>query len=298
MIMLTDETTAIDDGILRLQIGGIRVSVQSDTDELLEDFGSLYSGCRAGGLSSDRTIQMKVTRRRRTPLGRMRHVVSGDDDELFTGLRNVELLPYLEWGINWRLITTRTDYLLVHAATLAYKGRGVILAGGSGFGKSTLAAGLVSRGWTYLCDEFALIDPGTLKLHPFPKAICIKAGSFDIIKRLGLPLWRRRHYVKAFKGPVGYIRPQDFPGEKSGDPYPIRYVIFPKYAEGNEPRLYPMAPGRAGFALAGHAFNRAAFGEKAVSILSDVVRRAECYGLESGPIDSTCDLLESVVSSE
>lgn len=297
MIRFADDTSAIDDGILRFQIGDIHVSVQSDTDEFLEDFGSLYSGCRAGRLSSDRTVRMKVTSRRRTALGRKRYVISGDGEELFTDLRKVEVLPYLEWGINWRLLTTRTDHLLLHAATLAHKGRGVILAGGSGFGKSTLAAGLVSRGWTYLCDEFALIDPGTLKLHPFPKAICIKAGSFDIVKGLGLPLWRRRHYVKAFKGAVGYIRPQDFAREKADAPCPIRYVIFPKYAKGNEPRLYPMAPGRAGFALAGHALNRAAFGEKAVSILSDVVRRAECYGLESGPIDSTCDLLESVVSA-
>ena len=36
-------------------------------------------------------------------------------------------------------------------------GEVVGLMGDNGAGKSTLAAGLVARGWTYMCDEFALI---------------------------------------------------------------------------------------------------------------------------------------------
>jgi hypothetical protein len=167
--------------------------------------------------------------------------------------------------------------------------------GNSGVGKSTLAAGLVSRGWTYLSDEFALIDPDTLRLHPFPKAMCIKAGSFDVIRRLNLPLWRRRHFVKAIKGAVGYVRPQDFPPGIVASPCPIRFVVFPKYGEGEEPHLYPIPPGHAGFRLAGHAFNRKAFGTRAVSILSEVVRRAECFGLVSGSIDESCDVIESLL---
>ena len=44
------------------------------------------------------------------------------------------------------------------------------------------------------------------------------------------------------------------------------------------------------------AFSRV-FGKRAVSILSEVAREAECLGLVSGPIEETCDLVESVFSS-
>jgi hypothetical protein len=222
-------------------------------------------------------------------------VISGDGQELFTDRRDLEVLPYLEWGINWRVMATRSNYLQLHSAAMVYGGQGVIFAGASGCGKSTLAAGLLSRGWTYLSDEFGLIDPDTTYLHSFPKALCIKAGSFDLIERLDLPLRRRRHYVKAFKGRVAYISPQDVGPQMEAAPGPIRFVIFPEYIEGGEPRLRPLSPGRAAFALAGHALNRNVFGSRAISILSAVVRGAECFRLESGPLEPTCALIDALV---
>ena len=34
------------------------------------------------------------------------------------------------------------------------------------------------RGWEHLSDEFALIEPNTRDLRPFPKPVCVKAGFF------------------------------------------------------------------------------------------------------------------------
>ncbi|MCP4513786.1 MAG: hypothetical protein GY824_00965, partial [Delftia sp.] len=47
--------------------------------------------------------------------------------------------------------------LLFHAAGLAWQGRGLLLPGGIGAGKSTLAAWLASRGWDYLTDELVFV---------------------------------------------------------------------------------------------------------------------------------------------
>lgn len=296
MIRLDDSRAVPSERCLHYQIGDINVSITGNAEDVLDDFAALYAGDDGRRVTPGPAIRMVVNRSRRATLGRTRYVISGDGEELFSDRRRAEGLPYLEWGINWRVMVRCTSYLQLHAATLSFKGQGVVLVGSSGAGKSTLAAGLISRGWTYLSDEFALIDPDTFYLHPFPKALCIKAGSFDVIKSLHLPLWRRRHYVKAFKGPVGYVRPQDFASNADPTPCPIRCVIFTKYTEGEEPRLYPISPGRAGFSLAGHALNRNAFGPRAVSILSEVVRQAECLGLVSGPIDETCNLVETLLS--
>ncbi|MFQ5810908.1 MAG: hypothetical protein ACE5JM_14925, partial [Armatimonadota bacterium] len=203
------DTLRLDDAGVHFLIGDISVSVRSELEEALEDFTILYSVYRGSCAAADRTIHMEVRAGKRWPLGGRRYAIFGDGEELFTNRRHDEVLPYLEWGINWRVIATRTEYVQLHAATLAYEEQAVVFAGPSGTGKSTLAAGLLARGWRYLSDEFALIDSDTRHVHPFPKALCIKAGSFDVVERLNLPLWRRRHYVKAFKGRVGYLRAQD-----------------------------------------------------------------------------------------
>ena len=57
-----------------------------------------------------------------------------------------------------------------------------------------------------------------------------------------------------------------------------------------------MSRARAAFLLAGQALNRHTFGHEAMAILGDVVRRAKCFGLETGQIDKTCDVIESAVA--
>jgi len=282
---------------LHFRIGDIDISVRSDLDEVLEDYAALYRQYGQVDGRQDRAIRMEVKAGGRTLLGRRRYVICGDGKEMFANRRPEEVLPYLEWGINWRVIATRTEHLQLHAAAMARDGQGVVFSGASGLGKSTLAAGLLARGWSYLSDEFALIDPGTLCIHPFPKALCIKSGSFGIVRDLDLLLYQRRHYYKAFKGRVGFVNPAEVNGPLPPSPSPIRFVIFIKYLAGAEPRLYPISRSQAAFRLAASSFNRSVFGHRAVSILNRVVRGAECFGLEAGPIGASCDLVESLLSN-
>ena len=282
---------------IHYQIGDIDVSLRSELVEVLEDFTSLYRGCPEGTADFDRTIRMDVRASNNVRFGRKRYLVFGDGKRIGSERRWHEVLPSLEWGINSRVIATRSNYLQLHAATMVYRGQGIIFAGTSGCGKSTLAAALLSRGWRYLSDEFALINPNTLFLHPFPKALCIKRGAFKLIQRMSLRFAGRYHYVKHLKGRVGYINPFEAGRNAIGVPSPIRFVIFPKYTEGGEPHLYSVPRPRAVLALAGCALNRNAFDDGAVSLLSKVACGAQCFSLESGPVDTTCSLIESLLSS-
>jgi HprK-related kinase A len=266
----------------------------SELEDVLQDFASLYREFRQDEGIADDPIRMEIRTSRRAWHARRRYVICGDGEELGSARRKTEVVPYLEWGINWRVIARRREYLQLHAAAMVHEGQGLLFAARSGAGKSTLAVGLLSRGWKYLSDEFALINPDTLQLHPFPKALCIKAGAFDVIRRLNVPLWRRRYFVKAFKGRVGYVCPHEVSPHPVAGPSPIRFVIFPKYIEGVRPRVYPLSRAQAALALAGCVMNRDAFGDRGTAILADVVRKAECFGLESGPIEATCDLIESL----
>jgi hypothetical protein len=144
-----------------------------------------------------------------------------------------------------------------------------------------------------MCDEFAMIDTNTYRLLPFPKAVCIKAGAFDLVRRLDLKLSGGR-YVKALKGKVGYISPADLPGAVA-HPCPITHVVFPRYTGHPQSRLRPATDAMAAFMLASHTLNRDVLGGQVAATASRIVRDAQCVILESGDIEDACDLVESIV---
>lgn len=276
-------------------LGSIDIAVRSDLPEVVDDLAALYRGCETAVTDRSNAISMEVRKTSRLPSVRRRYAVFGDGEAFGTDIRRREVLPYLEWGVNWRVVARSTNRLLVHAASMARDGRGVVFAGGSGAGKSTLVAGLVARGWQYLCDEFAMIDASTLELVPFPKAVCVKAGSFDLVRKLNLRLCGDRRYVKALKGEVGYISPSELPAAAATEPCPVRYVVFPRYTGHREPRVRPVTDARAAFMLTSHTLNRGELGERAASAATRIARDAQCLLLESGEIGAACDLIEAVV---
>jgi hypothetical protein len=171
---------------------------------------------------------------------------------------------------------------------------GTIVAGSPGQGKSTLTAGLLSRGWSYLSDEFALIHPTTRLLEPFPKAMCIKAGSFKPVLDLGLPLDTRNVLHKGSKGPVSLIDPLAIRADAVSPPCPVRMIIFPHYEPDTEPAIEFIPRARALFELVQLSFNFTKFRGRGLELLAEVVLGSTCVRVRSGDLRATCDLLESM----
>ena len=73
-----------------------------------------------------------------------------------------------EMGMNLQVALGHRRHLLLHAAVVARDDRAILMSGVSGAGKSTLSLMLSQRGWRFLGDEFAMIDPDTGWAHPFP----------------------------------------------------------------------------------------------------------------------------------
>ncbi len=278
-----------DKAAVRCAIGGFTVHLDSDLKQVLQDFAALYPPA-PGGPRSQRIIQIDVRRSGRSRLGRRLYRVYADGEEV-GGCRAANgVFPLVEWGINLRIIATASEYLQLHAASLSFEGNGFIFAGDSGCGKSTLAAALLTRRWRYLCDEFALLDRDTLLLQPFPKALCIKAGSYQAVRRMGLSFARRRDYVKAFKGRVGYISANDAVAE----PAPVRFVVFPTYGHGAPACIRPMSRARAALELRRCCFNRHEFADQAIPLIAATVEGAACFSLTVGDPEETAKLLESL----
>ncbi|MCP4592735.1 MAG: hypothetical protein GY842_18525 [bacterium] len=274
------------------RVGPVEIELSSSLADAAEDFAALYRHWLLTPPLGPASIRIRVRQEQRTRWGAKRYTIEGDGERIFGQVRPEEVLPYVEWAINYRVIATRTEFLQLHAAVLAWRGNGVMLVGPSGSGKSTLTAALAARGWDYLSDEFALIDPVSLRAHAFPKALCIKSGSFALVRDLGLPLWDRRPYVKAFKGRVAYVSPHDVRTQTT--PTPIRLIVFPQYT-GGRMALHTVSRARTVFSLTANAFNPHLFGERLVEVLSGIAHGAQCVALEPGELDHTCNQLAKLI---
>lgn len=281
-----DRLRASADPAVNVRLGPIAVVVRGAHRPALADFARLYGDDDRTDTPAEQQIELNIVR---LPGLRRRYRIADGGGVIFDDLRAGEVLPYLEWAVNYAFLNHCRRFVLLHAATVCWHGMGMALVGPSGSGKSTLAASLVARGAEYLCDEFALVDPETLRLHPFPRALCVKAGAFALIRALGLPLWRRRSYVKAFKGRVGYVRAGDLrPARRC---VPLDVVVFPRFTGAGGPMLHRMARSQAAFALAGAVLNSHLHRGSTAETAARIAARATCRILEVGPPAATADLL-------
>jgi hypothetical protein len=88
----------------------------------------------------------------------------------------------------------RPDSVLLHAALLSRQGRGIIVVGPCGAGKSTLACSLWRHGWSLLGDDGAIFDQGALDTRcapvarPTPRRVSLRMPSREL---LGEEMWSR-----------------------------------------------------------------------------------------------------------
>ncbi|MBI4718596.1 MAG: hypothetical protein HY763_12375 [Planctomycetes bacterium] len=283
--------------IQHVQLGIVDACLSTSVPRLARDYAALYGHAMVERCVPAR-IRVKVRRKPFSLWHRPRFEVLVNGRLQFEPARQDELLPHVEWAVNWEIPRAFPQHLHLHAAAMEVGGAGVVFPGVSGSGKSTLAAGMLARGWRYLCDEFAIVEAQTLALQPYPRAICIKMPSFPVIESLGLRLHGRRHYLKGSKGRVGFLDPRAVrPGAVAGS-CPVRFVVFPRYVAGATPQLLPLHRAEAAFALHEVCFNLLGCRTPGVDVLVRLIRQARCYRLISGDIHRTCDLLQGLVEAK
>ena len=157
-------------------------------------------------------------------------VRTGHDSYSLTrsGKRRVEvanpgdLLYAIEKDLTVWLQRRRPDLYFLHAAVVEWHGRAIVLAADSGRGKSTTAWALLHHGFGYLSDELGPVDVGTLLVHPYPHALCLKQAPPDpsyALPEAALHLGRTIHV------PVSHL-----PSRHCNEPLPLGAVLLVGHA--------------------------------------------------------------------
>ena len=189
----------------------------------------------------------------------------------------------------------RRGLYMVHAAGLAVAGRGLLVAGQSGAGKTTLALALLRAGFDFLADDtvFLSSEQNELRILAFPDEVDVTAQTLEFFPEL-----RRL---------TDSPRPKDRPkqGFCSTHAYGVapcwdclpETIIFPRPADFHQSVIIHMAKAEALVDLVCNVLRTEPLSSQAhLDALARLVRHSRCFRLQTGrDFDQLPALLRSVM---
>ena len=226
----------------------------------------------------DFTVRLAATRPWRWFV---RPSVAIEGDYMLPGAAPLPLAQALlaaEMGMNLQLALGARRHLLLHASVVERDGRAVVMTGQSGAGKSTLATLLAARGWRFMGDEFALLDPASGLLHPLPRLVSLKNEGVAAAQaawpdaRLG-PL-----LAGTPKGDIRHLVPD--PAAIAGMDVPARpaLLVFPRFGFDSATRM--VSPSEVFVRLTHASTNYVTLGEAGFTALTALVAAVPAIAID------------------
>ena len=190
------------------------------------------------------------------------------------------LLAHLFFTVPLAELLKRLGLYMAHAAGVAVNGKGLLIAGESGAGKTTLAIALVRAGFAFLADDTLFLSTSKgLRALAFPDEFDITpqtAAFFPELRRLeqaSLPIWREKRPICA--GEV-------YQTEPCWECKPA-IMVFPRPARSRESTLAPMPKDQALLELVCNVLRTDPRSAQAhLDALAALVKQCRCYRLQTG----------------
>lgn len=214
----------------------------------------------------------------------------------FRPLPSVQSYPFFEWGLNWCIANHSNHLFILHAAVVEKNGHAIVFPATPGSGKSTLCAGLVSRGWRLLSDEMAVIDPVTMALIPLVRPISLKNESISVIKSFAPDFEFGSIIDDTSKGTVTHVKPPANSIERYSEKSWPRWIVFPKYESLADTVLKPTSKARSVMRVAENSFNYNTLGEKGFFLACNLVDICDCYEFKYSDLADAVRLFDELSS--
>jgi len=174
------------------------------------------------------------------------------------------------------------DLYLIHAAALARDGKGVLIPGFTGSGKTTLSIALLREGFQFLGDDRTFIkkEADGLKLLAFPDELDVTEetiSSFPEMKDLPEDAFKIGPRKKKFW--VDRV----YPGSMVNRSVP-KILLFPNIVQKKNSQLDPLSKAQAVERLLPHSLLvfDGEIAEKHFHLLCHLVEKMDCYRLDFG----------------
>jgi HprK-related kinase A len=167
------------------------------------------------------------------------------------------------------------------------------MTGMSGAGKSTLSALLGERGWRFMGDEFALIEPNTGRAHGFPRAISLKNEAVAVMQALvGASDRFGPLLTNTPKGMIRHLMPGPDAIDRMDKPARPALLLFPRF--GHQSAIRSIGAAEVFMRLTQSSTNYVALGEAGFRALTQLVSQVPARAIDYEDTDSAIALVEQL----
>lgn len=196
-----------------------------------------------------------------------------------------------EMAMNLQMALGQRRYLLLHASMVERDGKALMMTGLSGAGKSTLSAQLGERGWRFMGDEFALIDPNSGHARGFPRAISLKNEAVEVMQALiGTSDRFGPLLTDTPKGTIRHLMPWPDAIARMDEPARPALLLFPRF--GHPPAIRPIGAAEVFMRLTQSSTNYVTLGEAGFRALTQFVHQVPARAVDYNDTASAIDLVE------
>ncbi len=195
-----------------------------------------------------------------------------------------------EMGMNLQMALAQRRYLLLHASAVERDGKALVMTGISGAGKSTLSTLLMARGWRFMGDEFALLDPQTGLIHGFPRLVSLKNESVGVVEAL-MPGARFGPLLSGTpKGDIRHVVPDARAIAAMDEPARPALILFPRFGFAADDR--PVPPSEIFVRLTQASTNYVAMAERGFDALTMLVQSVPARAIDYPDTDTAVAMVE------
>ena len=214
----------------------------------------------------------------------------GDDGVWLGADTEADLLDVVVGRLNRLAFHLDPRRLHLHAAAVEVGGAGVILAGASGSGKSTVAVELLQRGAGYLTDECLTVTPGTSTVTAYPKPLTLKEGSIEHFGRdPNHPVTR----IASATNGRSHLRATRL-GAAVVPHTTIGVIVALRYSTEDPPDFHPLTPAEACVALLGDSLDGVRMGPSALDVLAPIAAGAAAWELVYSDAAAAAELISDI----
>jgi HprK-related kinase A len=282
---------------LRLRTGPVVTEVRSPLQAVANGIALLYAEHAVSDGFAD--FHVRVGR----PAGLRRWlkpqvVFQFDGAPPFNPLPGDQGFPILEWGLNWCVSANCHQYLILHAAVVERSGHALVLPAPPGAGKSTLCAGLISRGWRLLSDELALLSPASVEIMPLARPISLKNASIELIARFAPDALIGPTVHDTLKGSVAHVKPPTQSVRRDAEPAMPRWIVVPRYVAGARAELQAVSKARAFMQLVESAFNYDLHGARGFEVIARIIESSACFEFTYSNLEEAAELFDALAAAQ
>jgi hypothetical protein len=198
-----------------------------------------------------------------------------------------ELHYAIDKALTLGLQRLRPDLLFLHAAVFANSEYAVALLGRQGAGKSTTTLAALDAGVRCFSDESAPIDPKTLQVWPYARAL--------VLKHRPLRMSTRSRLQATNLGRRWYLPLQARAGCRSAEPRPLKALLVLERSDRNTTALEVLDPTRALTQIYSHCLNPLAHPRGGLPAAHGLASTLPCYRLESSDPELAVGLIRQLL---